>query len=158
MNNLSAELKERKAIIIEALDKLEVDLVEVRWSGSGDSGQVDGIDAKDTEQDTDIDLSKTHVTMKVVREESVDSGRKDKKGVPIYIKVKKTEDKEMNLSEAIEQFSYDLLDETNAASFDNDGAQGSLEFTWDKKTKQWTVHYSHSFNVVNEETQHDEDI
>ena len=155
---LSDDLKERKAQILKALDELGVTNVHVEWCGSGDSGGIESVTAKDAEQDIEIDLEKTRITMDVIVEESIDTGRKQKDGTPIYKKVGHHENQEMSLEKAVEQFSYDLMNETDASSFDNDGAQGSLMFEWDKKKKLWTVHYEHSFNVSNSETQFDEDI
>lgn len=144
--SLSKELEARKRDITTALDDLHITHVKVDWSGGGDSGQVDSITAMDGEQGNEIDLEKSGTReIDVIKEESIDSGKKDKNGAPKYIRVKKVVKETKNLSQIIEDFAYDLWEHFGQGGwYNNEGGYGDMEFTWDKKTKQWTIHFSHS--------------
>jgi hypothetical protein len=146
MSELNEELKKRKLEITSALDEMHITHVLVKWSGGGDSGQVDEITATDGEQDNEIDLEKSGLReVEVIKEESIDSGKKDKNGHTKYIRVKKTVKETKNLHQLIEDFAYDLWEFFGQGGwYNNEGGYGDLEFTWDKKAKQWTIHFSHS--------------
>jgi hypothetical protein len=148
--NLSKELNTRKLEITSALDDLGITSVRVEWSGGGDSGQVDSIDAKDDEQDTEIDLEKAGIReIDEVYEESIDSGKKNKDGSTKYVRVKRTRKVTKNLHEIIEQFAYDLWDHFGQGGwYNNDGGFGHMEFVWDKKKKVWNIEFEHSNNYT----------
>lgn len=148
--SLSKELEATKREITSSLDELGATYVRVEWSGGGDSGQVDSIEAKDAEQDIEIDLSKSGTKeIDVTYEESVDSGRKDKKGNSVYIRVKKTKKETKSLHDMIEDFAYSLWDHFGQGGwYNNDGGQGHMEFAWDKKKKRWEIKFEHYNNYT----------
>jgi hypothetical protein len=145
---LSDDLVDRKNTLIDALAKLKVTHVEVRWQGSGDDGGIEEINARDEKQDTEIDLEKSApVAITKVVEESIDSGRRKKDGTPIYIKVKKTVNETVSLHDALEGFTTDVWDHFQCVDFNNDGGRGEL--TIDVATRD--VKFEHFYYTSSEE-------
>lgn len=113
--------------IFDALTELRVTSARADWSGGGDSGQVDSVVARDEKQDVEVDLGKSLITVNLIEEESVDSGRVDSNGVTIYIDVKKTVTKKINLEELIGSFAEDLWTHFDQGGwYNDDGGYGSL--------------------------------
>ncbi len=139
---LPTELASRRDAIFAALQALKVTTVEIKWSGGGDSGQVDEIHAFDKKQGVEIDLEKTDaITVERTFEESIDSGRKKKDGTTIYIQVKKTATETVNLEKEIGSFTEDLWVHFGQDGWwNNEGGYGDM--TIDMKKRE--MHFSHS--------------
>lgn len=141
---LSAEMAVTRDIIFDKLAELKITSVDVRWSGGGDSGQIDSVTAHDEKQDIEIDLEKSGMVVDKVYSESVDSGRKDKHGVPIYIQVKKTKQETVNLEQMIGDFAEDLWDHFGQGGwYNNDGGFGNMIIDVKKREMKFE-HYNYT--------------
>ena len=99
-----------KAAILAALAAAAITSVVVTFDGSGDSGQIESVEART--RDAQAELPTTDVT--------IGSPLWDGSGV---------ETRTLPLREAIEQLAYDLLEDTHDGWEINEGAFG--EFTFD---------------------------
>ena len=99
-----------KAAILAALAAAGITSVIVTFDGSGDSGQIESIDARIGETATELPATDVEIT----------SPLWDGSGV---------ETRTLPLAEAIEQLAYDLLEDTHDGWEINEGAFG--EFTFD---------------------------
>ncbi len=98
-----------KAAILAALAAAAITSVVVTFDGSGDSGQIESVDARTGE--TAAELPATDVT--------IGSPLWDGSGVETRI---------LPLAEAIEQLAYDLLEDTHDGWEINEGAFGEFSF------------------------------
>jgi hypothetical protein len=115
----------RQDPIYAALKKLGVKKLRVAYSGSGDSGCIDEIKASDKAgqcvelPQTFVPYTFTHTTY------NFQSGS---------CETAATETKNLPLPEAVEQWSYDLLEEHFAGWENNEGSSGAIAFDIDTRT------------------------
>lgn len=132
--------KNRKAILA-ALSKIEATNVEVCYSGSGDSGQVDGVSILRDEET--IDASQVMIDFE---EEKSHHNHETKQ----WERIVSTEPK--SLPDAIESLCYDLLEREHGGWENNEGADGL--FTFD--VKEGKIKWSHNeFYTETNTTEHE---
>ena len=107
----------RQDPIYNALRELGVHELRVRYSGSGDSGSVNEVEAFDRDAQP-IKLTPTPVPYTFTHTSYDFQTGNYETGV--------TETKELPLSEAVEQWCYDLLEEHYPGWENNDGADGTI--------------------------------
>ena len=107
----------RQDPIYHALRDLGVHTLRVRYSGSGDSGSVDEIEACD-QQGQPVELPHTPVPYTFTH-----TTYDFKTGA---YATEATETRDLPLSEAVEQWCYDLLQEHFPGWMNNEGADGTI--------------------------------
>jgi hypothetical protein len=119
---LAAEIRPaNKAAVFEMLARAGITLVTVGFDGSGDSGQIESIEAQ--AGDTAAELPSDQVEL---AEPAWDGGKIGRSA--------------FTLRDAIEKLAYDFLEETHGGWENNDGAYG--EFTFDVATRTITLAYN----------------
>ena len=98
-----------KTAILAALAAAGITSVVVTFDGSGDSGQIEGVDARIGENATDFPATAVEIA----------SPLWDGAGL---------ETRTLPLAEAIEQLAYDLLEDTHNGWENNEGAFGEFSF------------------------------
>jgi hypothetical protein len=116
------EIENNRQAIIKAMKDNWIAKATVEYAGSGDSGQIEGV-SFDYRERNGIDAMKDAVTVKVTE---VSSRWEDGKFE------QKKEEVEKELSAAIEDLCYDLLESKHPGWEINDGSSG--QFTFDTKT------------------------
>lgn len=92
--------------------------IRIGFDGSGDSGSVDSVDIYDGSKSLNMEFSVDYLEM---------SSSWNKEGGWV-----KTESiKRMPVKQALEQFCYDMLEETGIDWYNNDGGYGELYITLD---------------------------
>lgn len=144
MSKLPKELAETKEALMLKLAELKVTTVDVEWNGSGDSGGVESVTAKDEEQDVEVELDDHEVTINSRNESYGTNGKAAK--VTYTSETKK-------LGEAIDQFCMDWVDHHGYGGWYNDeGGCGTAVFDVKKKTVELShSHYEQVTNLVVEE-------
>lgn len=110
-----AVLKANKKIVLEALKTLEATEVEVSYSGSGDSGAIDGVEVKRGGVALS-DLPNIKYISFTSQWSDVESNW-----------VKGCALREVSLTEALDNFTCDWLDANGIDWYNNDGGAGTLE-------------------------------
>lgn len=136
INEIKRRLKLNKPAVLDALKKLKVTSISVSYTGSGDSGQVDSVDAF-SKDEKEVSLEGTKVTI-------VNLSSKFNQ------KTKKFEEKEAkqetSLGDALREIVYDILEMEYPGWEINDGSSGNLRINVkDKKFKlEHTTYYTES--------------
>lgn len=112
-----------KAALFDALARAGISVVEVTFDGSGDSGQIESVEA--CAGDTPADLPA----------EPIEFAEPDD-----HAGVRRTT---LTPAECVEKFVYDLLEETHAGWEINDGAYGN--FTFDVESKSITLAFNERY-------------
>jgi hypothetical protein len=113
-----AEFREiNRAAIFDALEAAGLETVTVSFDGSGDSGQIEGIEAQGAKPEA---LQTVEVPFA-----SIPWGKTEPECAP------------MNLAKAIEELTYDVLGEQYGGWQDNEGSYG--EFTFDVGRRRITL-------------------
>jgi hypothetical protein len=112
-----------KAALCDALTQAGISVVEVTFDGSGDSGQIETVEAR--AGDTPAELPP----------EPIEFAEPDEHG-----DARRTM---LTPAECIEKFVYDLLEETHSGWEINDGAYG--EFTFDVEAKTITLAFNERY-------------
>ena len=99
-----------KTALLDALAAAGISSVVVTFDGSGDSGQIEGVDARIGDTATELPATAVEITSPLWEGAGLET-------------------RTLPLAEAIEQLAYDLLEETHDGWENNDGAFG--EFTFD---------------------------
>ena len=115
-----------KSAILAALAAVGITSVVVTFDGSGDSGQIEGVDARIG--DTATELPAINVEIASPLWDGAD-----------------VETRTLPLAEAIEQLAYDLLEDTHDGWENNDGAFG--EFTFDVAEGVIRLDYNERFET-----------
>jgi hypothetical protein len=124
-DQLDAELQPRnKAVLFDALKAAGVTHVIVSFDGSGDSGQIENIEAKAGEESTalpspDVELARA------------EWGKSEPQRMTVTIR------------EAVEQLAYDFLTTKHSGWEDNEGAYG--EFLFDVAARTITLDFFERF-------------
>ncbi|MGH7117736.1 MAG: DUF6878 family protein [Acetobacteraceae bacterium] len=109
---LSAEiLPTNKRTLLDALAASGIVLVVVAFEGSGDSGQIDSVEAFDA-SNSPVALPATSITVRTVSFET--------------LSVAETS---TTIAEFVEALAFDLLQETHSGWEDNEGAYGEFRFS-----------------------------
>ncbi|MGB0083989.1 MAG: DUF6878 family protein [Rhodomicrobiaceae bacterium] len=107
----------RQDPIYRTLRELGVHELRVRYSGSGDSGSINEVEARN-KQGQPVELLSTPVPYTFIHTSyNFQTGNYD---------TEVTETKELPLSEAVEQWCYDLLEEHYPGWENDDGADGVI--------------------------------
>ena len=131
---LEADLRPaNKTALFDALAAAGVSLVSVAFDGSGDSGQIESIDAFAGEATTEFPAGAIEIAEPLP----------DGSGV---------ERKTISIHDAIEHLAYDFLEETHGGWEDNEGAYG--EFTFDVAERKITLEYNERF-IETEYSEHE---
>ena len=136
----TSRCKANKQAIFDALKANSIPAVAVTYSGSGDSGCIDGVDPFQLPESMTVDLSKITVAILVRRSRLEGTDWKEDL-------VTET----TSLNAAIEEFTYDWLQAEHPGWQNNDGADGEIVF--DIKTGGATMSHN-SFYVESETTEH----
>lgn len=125
-HNLRAEAPRRanKAALFDTLAAAGITQVIVTFDGSGDSGQVEEIDARAGDEVTDLPEAKITINSPVWGSDEIKRST-------------------MCVEAAIEQLAYDFLSETHGGWENNDGAYG--EFIFDVATRSISLDYNERF-------------
>ncbi len=115
-----------KTALLDALAAAGISSVVVTFDGSGDSGQIEGVDARIGETATELPATAVEIASPVW----------DGSGV---------ETRTLPLAEAIEQLVYDLLEDTHDGWENNEGAFG--EFTFDVAEASIQLDYNERFET-----------
>ena len=107
-----------KEVLFDGLRQASIAYVLVSFDGSGDSGQIESIDARD-DADQSVTLPAAQITFAGIDWQS---------GAPT--------ERRLTLEGAVEELVYDLLSATHSGWQDNDGAYG--EFCIDARAR--TIH------------------
>lgn len=111
-----------KTILFDALARIGVARVAVTFDGSGDSGQIESVEAFTADNAT-VELAGARIPIsRALWDGSA------------------AETQEMTLAEAIEALAYDLLGETHGGWENNEGAYG--EFSFDVAARTITLEYN----------------
>ena len=117
-----AELRPaNKAALFDALTAAGITTVVVSFDGYGDSGQIEGIDARGTEGE--LAMPSTDVELAVAR---FDEDEPEPRCLP--------------LGQAIEELAYDALADLHGGWENNDGAYGEFVFDAEKRTIRLDYH------------------
>lgn len=131
---LEAEVRPaNKTALFDALAAAGVSLVTVAFDGSGDSGQIESIDAFAGEATTELPAGVIEIAEPLA----------DGSGV---------ERREMSVRDAIEHLAYDFLEETHGGWEDSEGAYG--EFTFDVAERKIKLEYNERF-IETEYSEHE---
>ena len=131
---LEAEVRPaNKTVLFDALAAAGVSLVTVVFDGSGDSGQIESINAFAGEATTEFPAVAIEIAVTLP----------DGSGV---------ERKTISIHDAIEHLAYDFLEETHGGWEDNEGAYG--EFTFDVAERKITLGYNERF-IETEYSEHE---
>jgi hypothetical protein len=114
-----------KAALFDALAKAGVTRVVVSFDGSGDSGQIESIDA--FAGDNTVDLPAAQIELAYPADNRGGLNRTTH-----------------TVQDAIETLAYDMLEEEHDGWENNDGAFG--EFTFDVKERSVTLGYNERFS------------
>ena len=115
-----------KTALLDALAAAGISSVIVTFDGSGDSGQIEGVDARIGETATEVPATAVEIA----------SPLWDGSGI---------ETRTLPLAEAIEQLAYDLLQDTHDGWENNEGAFG--EFTFDVAEAMIRLDYNERFET-----------
>ena len=131
---LEADLRPaNKTALFGALAAAGVSLVSVAFDGSGDSGQIESIDAWAGDTATELPTAVIEIA-----EPSSDGSGVERKTISIH--------------DALEHLAYDFLEETHGGWEDNEGAYG--EFTFDVAERKITLDYNERF-IETEYSEHE---
>jgi hypothetical protein len=124
--------------LIHVLKTIGIKKVRVHYSGSGDSGAVDAIDAYTDEKKLDTATD-------------IDAWFRDTEAsIPIRVDNILLKDKDVLLTDILEDFSYKTLDEAQVEDWCNDdGGYGVLTINVDNDK----IHILHSVYVIHTEKQ-----
>jgi hypothetical protein len=129
-----------KSRIFEELAKTEAVTVDIQYNGSGDSGDIEHVIARDANGD-EIELIGPQCIESQENYSQFDGEK--------WATVKR--DKLISLGEALEEFAYHALEARHPGWEINEGAYGNLELDVKKKT----VTMKH--NTIIQETEYSED-
>lgn len=134
-SKIERKLKLNKPAVLDALKKLKVTSISVSYTGSGDSGQVDFVDA--FSKDDKVSLEDEYV---VIHNISSKFNQKTKKFE------EKEAKQETSLGDALREIVYDILEMEYPGWEINDGSSGNLRINVkDKKFKlEHTTYYTES--------------
>jgi hypothetical protein len=120
---------QNKTVIFDALKELGIEWLVVGYSGSGDSGQIDGMYLDDSYQ-TEANLTKEVGWAEVNRvyQPTSDGG---------WSPITTTTVKSSPLSELVEAFCYDALEEKHGGWENNDGGEGTFIFDVAEREVTW---------------------
>jgi hypothetical protein len=121
-----------KAALFDALAAAGITSILVHFDGSGDSGQIEGIDA--TAGDQPAEIPNGNIEIAQVRWGSPDIERTT-----------------LSVRDAIENLTYDFLEQTHGGWENNEGAYG--EFTFDVVQRTITLEYNERV-MTSEYSQH----
>jgi hypothetical protein len=122
---LAAELRaSNKAALFDALSAAGVTHVVVSFDGYGDSGQIEGIEAKAHDEVVRLPPAKVVIASAVWG-------------------ACEPQPHAMSIAETVERLAYDLLEETHCGWEDNDGAYG--DFTLDVARRSITLDYNERY-------------
>jgi hypothetical protein len=127
----STEFKEarrwNREWVLEALQAAGIQRVLVTFDGSGDSGQIESVEARDP-QGAEVQIAEVEVPMKSV-----------------YFEHRQitTAQQTKSLPEAIEELCYNILGDLHGGWEDNEGAFG--EFTIDVAARTIALEYNERF-------------
>ena len=121
-----------KAALFDALAATGITSILVHFDGSGDSGQIEDIDAAAGDQPRDLPSGEIEIA-------HVHLGDPD---------IERTK---LSVREAIESLAYDFLGQTHGGWEDNEGAYG--EFTFDVAQRTITLEYNERV-MTSEYSQH----
>jgi hypothetical protein len=107
-----------KEVLFDGLRHVGIGCILVSFDGSGDSGQIESIEARN-DADKSVTLPAAHITFAGIDWQS---------GAPT--------ERRLHLESAVEELVYDLLSDTHSGWQDNDGAYG--EFCIDARAR--TIH------------------
>lgn len=116
-----------KAALFDALAAAGIMTVIVEFDGSGDSGQIENVSARESEKSVDLPDSQIEIAQARWGRSEI-----ERQTLPVW--------------EAVEQLAYDLLEETHAGWEINDGAYG--KFTFDVAERSITLDYNERFTHV----------
>lgn len=133
----------RKSFILEHLAALGIDYVEVEYSGSGDSGQVDNVAGYRRKSDDSYEKADVNAPL-------------SPEVVPLLVSRRLLDEPMDEMSKALEDFCYDALDHVNASDWcNNDGGGGKMtifvvdgEDEYGDERPAGTIHFEHYYNVV----------
>lgn len=108
--------KQHKLLILTQLRTLGVAYVEVSFSGSGDSGSIEGVYCRNAEHK---DIALPDVTFEWPEYSSIFD-------IQANTWIRKATPKPKTLEEILQQITYDALDEQGLDWYNNDGGQGQL--------------------------------
>lgn len=111
---------ENKRVIIKAMRENGIAQATVTYSGVGDSGGIDSIEASRSD-DVVVNLSALMVNV-LVRHSTWSGGGWNSK----------ISEENTSLNEALEQFTYDWLEDNHSGWENNDGADGEVNFDIDE--------------------------
>ena len=114
-----------KEVLFDGLRLVGVAHVLVSFDGSGDSGQIESIDAR-SDLDACVTLSAAQITFVGIDWQS---------GAPT--------ERRLTLEGAVEELVYDLLSDTHSGWHDNDGAYG--EFCIDARARSIHLEFNERF-------------
>ncbi len=115
-----------KTAILAALAAAGITSIVVTFDGSGDSGQIEGVDARIGDTATELPVTNVEIASPLWDGAGVDT-------------------RTLPLAEAIEQIAYDLLEETHDGWENNEGAFG--EFTFDVAEDVIRLDYNERFET-----------
>lgn len=123
MSALEADvLPLNKAALFDALEVAGIHTIVVIFDGSGDSGQIESVDALLVDN-TPVDLPRTKITFRTVSFERLEVGTDT-----------------LCPDTVIERLAYDFLEKTHDGWENNDGAYG--EFTFAVAERSITLEYN----------------
>lgn len=128
-----------KVAILRAMKAHGIPKLQVTYSGAGDSGCVEGVDALDVGKENVPNLDAIKVPMATVSSRFADGQWIDE--------VKR---KRVSLREAAETFAYDWLEAKHPGWENNDGADGEIVFDREDG-KVFLTHNSHYTETDTEE-------
>ena len=106
-----------KSAILSAMSDLGIQRIQVGYSGAGDSGCVENVDALDVPSGTAIDLHAVNVSIMQASSRH-ESGNW----------VEHVQTREVSLHEGAQEFAYDWLQAHHPGWENNDGADGEVIF------------------------------
>ena len=115
-----------KTALLDALAAAGISSVVVTFDGSGDSGQIEGVDARIGDTATELPATAVEITSPLWEGAGLET-------------------RTLPLAEAIEQIAYDLLEEAHDGWENNEGAFG--EFTFDVAEDVIRLDYNERFET-----------
>lgn len=127
--------EDRRAKLFEALKEIGAVGVMVQYTGYGDSGQIESVTAWKAGQNYEnghaslsVRVSFPKLRISYVRDESSDTLQRREKFV----------NEEMSLRDAIEEFCWDALEERHGGWENEEGGNGTFEFSVEDGTIDFT--------------------
>jgi hypothetical protein len=124
-DRLHHELQPRnKGALFDALATAGVTLVVVAFDGYADSGQIENIEAKASDRVVELPTGEIEIATAAWGQATPDRSK-------------------VSIRDAIEQLTYDFLNDTHGGWEDNDGAYG--DFTFDVAERTITLDYNERY-------------